>query len=385
MMTSSIVYLVLDSEKIAAAPSWTNQFRTQINMETGYLQTTGRDLTSRTSNWSQVHILDCRASWWPALAIQPKPGDENGDSSARFFEIFMPGSGRKTLILFELSMADRRSYQYSSMHWTNISAPYPPATNYSPVEYQGIAPSASAQTMGQIYDGEIHSSTRGEGYSSSYYSNSNNHTNALTAGYHAYSSTPSHASEDNATLHGQRHTHHPSVHQPQSTRSYPTTYGRSASQSYAYSQYSSLEGRTQERSYSQIQDAYISQPSSPTSYQTSPQYPPQIPLTPAPTSPSQYSASPSRPFSCDLCTLSFNRQHDLKRHRETHSGEKPYFCNGGCGKTFTRKDALKRHQVRGITHSVSNRWYTCQACQGMRQAGGAMVFMNYSIDHLKFG
>ena len=60
----------------------------------------------------------------------------------------------------------------------------------------------------------------------------------------------------------------------------------------------------------------------------------------------QYPASPSRPFSCDLCALSFNRQHDLKRHRETHSGEKPFLCNGGCGKTFTRKDALKRHQVR---------------------------------------
>lgn len=64
---------------------------------------------------------------------------------------------------------------------------------------------------------------------------------------------------------------------------------------------------------------------------------------------SQYPASPQRPFSCDMCALSFNRQHDLKRHRDTHTGEKPFLCNGGCGKTFTRKDALKRHQVRQIS------------------------------------
>ena len=67
----------------------------------------------------------------------------------------------------------------------------------------------------------------------------------------------------------------------------------------------------------------------------------------------QYPASPQRPFACDMCALSFNRQHDLKRHRETHSGEKPFLCNGGCGKTFTRKDALKRHQVRPSSSRTS--------------------------------
>lgn len=70
----------------------------------------------------------------------------------------------------------------------------------------------------------------------------------------------------------------------------------------------------------------------------------QIPLSPA-MADSQFSGAVTRPFACDLCALSFNRQHDLKRHRETHTGEKPFLCNGGCGKTFTRKDALKRHQV----------------------------------------
>lgn len=82
-----------------------------------------------------------------------------------------------------------------------------------------------------------------------------------------------------------------------------------------------------------------SMPSHPSMYPSHPAYAQQ-------TSMSQYPASPQRPFSCDMCALSFNRQHDLKRHRDTHTGEKPFVCNGGCGKTFTRKDALKRHQVR---------------------------------------
>ena len=68
---------------------------------------------------------------------------------------------------------------------------------------------------------------------------------------------------------------------------------------------------------------------------------------------SQFPASPPRPFACDMCALSFNCQHELKRHRDTHTGEKPFFCNGGCGKTFTRKDALKRYQVRGLRLRLS--------------------------------
>jgi len=74
---------------------------------------------------------------------------------------------------------------------------------------------------------------------------------------------------------------------------------------------------------------------------TQTQYVPQSPISPS----MQYPASPPRPFACDMCALSFNRQHDLKRHRDTHSGDKPFLCDS-CGKTFTRKDALKRHQVR---------------------------------------
>ncbi|KAI9056132.1 hypothetical protein LZ554_001060 [Drepanopeziza brunnea f. sp. 'monogermtubi'] len=49
-----------------------------------------------------------------------------------------------------------------------------------------------------------------------------------------------------------------------------------------------------------------------------------------------------RPFKCDQCQQSFNRNHDLKRHKKIHLAVKPYPC-GHCEKSFTRKDALKRH------------------------------------------
>lgn len=54
-----------------------------------------------------------------------------------------------------------------------------------------------------------------------------------------------------------------------------------------------------------------------------------------------------RPFKCDTCVQSFNRNHDLKRHKRIHLSVKPYGCEK-CGKTFSRKDALRRHwMVRG--------------------------------------
>jgi uncharacterized Zn-finger protein len=49
----------------------------------------------------------------------------------------------------------------------------------------------------------------------------------------------------------------------------------------------------------------------------------------------------ARPHVCDVCQTAFARGHDLKRHKETHSNTKPHSCE--CGKSFTRKDALKRH------------------------------------------
>ncbi|KAJ3778660.1 hypothetical protein FB446DRAFT_783061 [Lentinula raphanica] len=156
---------------------------------------------------------------------------------------------------------------------------------------------------------------------------------------HYYSShhrSPDHVQSSAGPIpHTHGHTHHHSVSHP---------YGQSYMQSGSYP----AQGRSRSHSHSQMvpyDSATVVPPS---------QYPPQVPIPPSTSM--TYTATPSRPFACDLCSLSFNRQHDLKRHRETHTGEKPYLCNGGCGKTFTRKDALKRHQLVKGCGKVDEAW-----------------------------
>ncbi|KAI9350463.1 hypothetical protein DFJ73DRAFT_609940, partial [Zopfochytrium polystomum] len=51
----------------------------------------------------------------------------------------------------------------------------------------------------------------------------------------------------------------------------------------------------------------------------------------------------AKPFRCKLCSQTFSRSHDLKRHYYIHSHEKPYPCLR-CGKGFARRDALRRHE-----------------------------------------
>nr|POE79610.1 transcriptional regulator prz1 [Quercus suber] len=58
--------------------------------------------------------------------------------------------------------------------------------------------------------------------------------------------------------------------------------------------------------------------------------------------PQQAAPQNDRPFRCDQCPQSFNRNHDLKRHKRIHLAVKPFPC-GHCDKSFSRKDALKRH------------------------------------------
>lgn len=54
----------------------------------------------------------------------------------------------------------------------------------------------------------------------------------------------------------------------------------------------------------------------------------------------QNQVATDRPFRCDQCLQSFNRNHDLKRHKRIHLAVKPYPCKH-CDKSFSRKDALK--------------------------------------------
>lgn len=58
----------------------------------------------------------------------------------------------------------------------------------------------------------------------------------------------------------------------------------------------------------------------------------------------QPSPQNERPFKCDVCPQSFNRNHDLKRHKRIHLAVKPFPCKH-CDKSFSRKDALKRHRM----------------------------------------
>ncbi|XP_066484431.1 zinc finger protein 25-like isoform X2 [Tiliqua scincoides] len=66
---------------------------------------------------------------------------------------------------------------------------------------------------------------------------------------------------------------------------------------------------------------------------------------------------PKRPHTCGQCGKSFNKKQDLRKHQGTHSTERPFSCLE-CGRSFRLKQILVAHmKVHG-----GERPYTCAQC-----------------------
>ncbi|KAK5089549.1 hypothetical protein LTR24_006104 [Lithohypha guttulata] len=90
----------------------------------------------------------------------------------------------------------------------------------------------------------------------------------------------------------------------------------------------------------------------------------------------QQAANQDRPFKCDECPQSFNRNHDLKRHKRIHLAVKPFPC-AHCDKSFSRKDALKRHiLVKGCGKAGETDMH---AADGVKSESGSDSQDNHNV------
>lgn len=63
-----------------------------------------------------------------------------------------------------------------------------------------------------------------------------------------------------------------------------------------------------------------------------------------PSATAPYPQSPDR-YICQTCNKAFSRPSSLKIHSHSHTGEKPYKCpHAGCGKAFSVRSNMKRHE-----------------------------------------
>jgi uncharacterized Zn-finger protein len=77
-----------------------------------------------------------------------------------------------------------------------------------------------------------------------------------------------------------------------------------------------------------------------------------------------------RPFKCDQCPQSFNRDYDLKRHKRVHSAVRLFSCRH-CDRAFWRKDSwkvrsYKTHEGRTICSEELELINIIEACPSQR-------------------
>ena len=133
-----------------------------------------------------------------------------------------------------------------------------------------------------------------------------------------------------------------------------------------------------------------------------------------------------KPFKCSLCQKAFTRSNDLTRHELEVHHERKYVCEGslatghrrGCGKRFTRKHTLEKHQqgcedfnnpklqpedqmtwpsmpeaqVRGIAKSKLSKapvwahdeqFFVCKICKARRLKNLRLSFIEHLLGHLE--
>lgn len=66
-------------------------------------------------------------------------------------------------------------------------------------------------------------------------------------------------------------------------------------------------------------------------------------------------------FTCDICSKSFYKLKNLKRHQKLHSQDKKYKCDK-CSCSYSRSDHLKRHLISHTENAEDQKPFKCEIC-----------------------